>query len=93
MDKISIEEIRGWLKSPITREFFRIIKDLREDCDKEVHKNLAANTPNDLMNKDSLYHLAALQNAGLDQLKEVENIPGDMIDGIKEEQEEKKKNT
>ena len=71
---MTAEEIRDWQKSPVTQEFFELVKLLHDDLNKMTHDSLAAN---ELQN-------AALCNAGMAQCQEVLGIPAQMMEDSKD---------
>lgn len=80
MAEITVDEIRDWLRHPVTKEFMLRIKDSVNEEDAEVHGYLKQST----INQDAFYQ-AALANAGKTRLEEVLLIPEYMIDELKEE--------
>lgn len=72
---ISESEIKNWLKLTPTREFLRVVNELRKLENSQVHIGLAEGRLED----------ADRSNAGLVQLKEVLGIPSIMIENAKEE--------
>ena len=76
-DEITIEDVRDWLKSPVTTLFFANVQAAIEDCDSNVHASLrAADTEG-----------ATQYNAGKFALEEVLEIPTDIISELKGEDE------
>ena len=78
-------DITDWLRDPVTVDFFNRVKALEYANDANVHGALSI----DKFSKDSLYQ-AALFNAALDQLKEVQDIPEQMKNDIEEERNDRK---
>ena len=72
---ISIEEVRDWLLSPVTQEFFSYVDLHYTDMDISVHKSLEAG---ELEN-------AALCNAAMRQIEEIKDIPSRMKERVKDE--------
>lgn len=71
----TVEDVRAWKNDPITKEFFSVILVLVEDADKCVHRCLEENDLQD----------AALHNAGMSKLKDVLDIPDELINNIRQE--------
>jgi hypothetical protein len=74
---IDIEMVREWLKSPITTLFFANVQAAIEECDNGVHASLRA----------GVLEEAAQYNAGKFALEEVLEIPTDIINELKGEEE------
>ena len=79
-DDFAKSDITDWLRDPITVDFFNRVKALEYANNANVHGALSI----DKFSQDSLYQ-AALFNAALDQLKEVQDIPEQMKIEIEEE--------
>ena len=77
-------DITSWLTDPVTEDFFNRVEALVEANESNVHGALAV----DKFSQDSLYQ-AALFNAALDQLKEVQDIPEQMKIEIEEERDDR----
>lgn len=74
---VSEGEIKCWLKLKATREFLRVVNELRKLEDSQVHIALGEGRLED----------ADRGNAALIQLKEVLGIPSIMIENAKEEED------
>jgi len=72
---VSEGEIKSWLKLAPTREFLRVVNELKKLEDSQVHISLAEGRLED----------ADRGNAALIQLKEVLGVPSIMIENAKEE--------
>lgn len=77
-EDVTVDGVRRWQDDSITIMFFEYIKGLIRGCDNAVHRNL--------MNPGTLQD-AALENAALNQLMEVMNIPDNMVEDLKEKGE------
>ncbi len=75
---MKIEDVSLWLRSEVTKEFLSIIAIHKQDVDKFVHIAL----------RKGEFQQAASHNAALIQLKEVLNIPENIKENIKMEEED-----
>jgi hypothetical protein len=78
MSNLTKQDIKDWLGEEVTKEFFRYIRILTDDSDKNVHRAL----------ENLQYEQAAYFHAGLAQLKEIQDTPDRMIFDIEEEGDE-----
>ena len=76
MSGLSVEDIRDWKESEVTIEFFKLVHELLEDSDRQVHKYLEQGD----LNQSAYY------NAGMVQLEEVLDIPEIMKHNLKGEE-------
>lgn len=72
------QDIRDWLRDPVTIDFMKRVDFLKNDCDNGVHVSIEKNEMDE----------ARAFNAGMKQLEEVLLIPELIIDEEKEEEEE-----
>jgi len=80
VEDITVEDIKGWQKLPVTQLFLRYVQDQKNDWDRMVHQYLrvTASDPEEAMKA----------NVAMDTLNDVMEIPEvHMIPDIKEEDE------
>lgn len=79
-DGITIEDVKDWENSDVTRVFYEWIQDLIQRENERVHRSLRSDQPD-----QNRFYQAALANAAIDVCEEILDFTKIYVEELKEE--------